>query len=179
MPDPEVVSRELIFEGVIFNVAVSTLRTDDGRELERAVVEHPGAVAMVAIDEQGRWLLVEQYRHPVRARLLEIPAGTLEPGEAPEVTAARELREEIGFAPGRMERIGGAWMAPGFTSEYVHFFLATELSPDALDPDEDEDLSPPIAMTEDELRAAIDSGELADAKTMVALTLLERYRART
>ena len=74
---------------------------------------------------------------------------------------------------------GGAWMAPGFTSEYVHFFLATELSPDALDPDEDEDLSPPIAMTEDELRAAIDSGELADAKTMVALTLLERYRART
>jgi ADP-ribose pyrophosphatase len=171
---PEVIRSELIHRTPVFDVIGARLRFPDGREVDRAVVEHPGAVAIVALDAQGRWLLVTQYRHPARQRLLEIPAGTLEPGEAPDATAHRELREEIGCAAGALERLGGAWMAPGFTSEYIHYYLATDLRHDPLDGDEDEDLSEPIPMTLDELLGAIDRGEIEDAKTLVAVTLFQR-----
>ena len=176
---PEVLSRELIYRGSLFEVVLSQLRLAPDRVVERAVVEHPGAVAIAALDEQERWLMVEQYRHPARRRLLEVPAGTLEPGEDPDETAMRELREETGYRAATLERIGGSWMAPGFTSEYIHFYLATGLSHDPLPQDEDEDLSEPIAMSEEELGTAVDDGRIEDAKTVVAMTLVHRYRLRT
>lgn len=147
------------------------VRFPDGTEASRTVVWHPGAVALVVEDEDGRWLLVEQYRHPAGRTLLEIPAGTREPGEAPEATAAREVREETGYAAGRLEHLGGAWMAPGFTSEYIDFYLATGLRHDPLPQDHDEFIAPPRRLTVDEVRAAVVAGEVQDAKTMVALTL--------
>ena len=147
------------------------VRFPDGTEASRTVVWHPGAVALVVQDDDGRWLLVEQYRHPAGRTLLEIPAGTREPGEAPEVTAAREVREETGYAAERLEHLGGAWMAPGFTSEFIDFYLATGLRHDPLPQDHDEFIAPPRRLTVDEVRAAVAVGEVQDAKTMVALTL--------
>jgi len=147
------------------------VRFPDGTEASRTVVWHPGAVALVVQDDDGRWLLIEQYRHPAGRTLLEIPAGTREPGEPPEVTAAREVREETGYAAERLEHLGGAWMAPGFTSEYIDFYLATGLRHDPLPQDHDEFIAPPRRLTVDEVRAAIVAGEVQDAKTMVALTL--------
>ena len=114
MTDPEVVSREVVYEAPIFTVVRSRLRTEAGDELDRTVVEHNGAVALIAIDEDGRWLLVRQFRLPVQGELLELPAGTREPGEPPEVTALRELREETGYTADSVVHLGGAWMAPGF-----------------------------------------------------------------
>ncbi|MPZ98858.1 MAG: NUDIX domain-containing protein [Dehalococcoidia bacterium] len=156
----------------------SRIRFPDGVEIERVSVIHPGAVALVAVDEDGRWLLVRQYRHAARAELLEVPAGTREPDEAPEATAAREVREETGYAAGALVRLGGAWMAPGFCSEYIHFYLATGLRRDPLPQDHDEYLSAPVRLTVEELYEAIDDGSVQDAKSIVALTLYERFQRR-
>jgi ADP-ribose pyrophosphatase len=175
MITPDVVHSEVVLKSYPFNVVQERLAYPDGRVRERSVVRHPGAVALVAIDAEGRWLLVRQYRHAAGRWLLEVPAGTLEVGEAPETTAARELREETGFAADQLERLGGTWMAPGFCSEFIHFFLATGLRPAPLPQDEDEDLSDPVALTLDEVWAAIESGEIEDAKTVVAAALFQRH----
>ena len=173
---PEVVRSERVYEGPLFSVSHARLRFPDGAESERATVEHPGAVAILAFIEEDLLLLVEQYRHPAGRRLLEIPAGTRDPGEAPEETAHRELREETGYGAGSLIRLGGAWMAPGFTSEYIDFYLATELFPAPLDGGDEEDLGAPIPMTPDELDAAIAGGKIEDAKTIVALHLFDIHR---
>src|SRR5205814_4843468 len=113
-----------VYRSRVFDITETRVRFDDGVEVEHSVVRHPGAVAIVALDEQGRWLLVRQYRVPAERELLEIPAGTLEPGEEPLATAYRELREETGFAATTMEPLGRTFMAPGFCTEYIHYFLA-------------------------------------------------------
>jgi len=171
-PIPELVRSETVLRGHPFDVSTDTIRFPDGTELDRSIVQHPGAVALVALDEQGRWLLVRQYRHPARRWLLEIPAGTREPGENPEVTAARELREETGFAAEHLEHLGGSWMAPGFCTEYIDFFVATGLRPDPLPADDDEMLSEPVPLTLEAMHEAIARGKIVDAKTMVAMTLV-------
>ena len=173
----ELLGSEELVRSSYLRITRDDVRFPDGTEASRTVVWHPGAVALVVEDEDGRWLLVEQYRHPAGRTLLEIPAGTREPGEAPEVTAAREVREETGYAAERLERLGGAWMAPGFTSEYIDFFLATGLRHDPLPQDHDEFIAPPRRLSVEEIRAAVASGEVEDAKTMVALSLYGDRRA--
>lgn len=176
---PELVSTESIFENRVIRLDRDTVRFHDGHEAERVVVRHPGAVALIVLDGDDRWLMIRQYRHPAGKPLLEIPAGTREgPEESPEETAAREVREETGYAAGSLIHLGGAWMAPGFLGEYIDFYLATELTEAPLPQDDDEYISPPEPMTEAEVEAAITSGEIADAKTMVAITLLRLHRAR-
>ncbi len=175
---PEVIASEPLAEVAYLRITRDTVRFPGGQEASRAVVWHPGAVALVVVDDQDRWLLVRQYRHPAGQVLLEIPAGTIDPGEAPDQTAAREVREETGFAAGRLERLGGSYLAPGYCSEYLHYFLATDLAASPLPPDEDEHLSEPVRLTLAEVYAAVDAGEIEDAKTISALTLFERHRVR-
>jgi ADP-ribose pyrophosphatase len=172
---PETVAAEIVLESNPFNVERSTIRFHDGYEAERTVVRHPGAVALVVIDDQQRWLLVSQYRYPTGHDLLEIPAGTRETGEEPSTTAAREIREETGYAAASLTHLGATWMAPGFCDEYIHYYLATNLTKDPLPQDHDEYISPPIRLTIDELETAIRSGEINDAKTITALTLFRLH----
>ncbi len=173
---------DLIESEPLLNIGYLRLTKDtfrlNGAEVQRAVVWHPGAVALVVEDADGRWLMVEQYRHPAGRVLLEIPAGTREVGEAPEVTAAREVREETGYAAGRLVRLGGAWMAPGFCSEYIDYFLATDLTESPLPQDEDEFIAPPRRLTLAEVQAGVASGEIEDSKTLIALALLSAHRSR-
>ncbi len=169
---PELVRSDVVHRGYPFDVTVDTLRLEGGREVQRSIARHPGAIALVALDDDGRWLLVRQYRHAPQRWLLEIPAGTLEVGEAPEVTAARELREETGFAAERLERLGGTWMAPGFCTEYITYYLATGLRPDPLPHDDDEEFAPLQRLTLAEMASAVASGEIEDAKTLVAMQLM-------
>lgn len=179
-PDgPRIVRSTVVFEGHVFSVERAVIRMPDGRELERAAVRHPGAVAMIVVDDAGRWLLVRQYRYPAGRELLEIPAGTRDPGETPEETAARECREETGYRATSLVRIGGTWMVPGYDDEYITYFVATGLVHDPLPADDDEDLSPPLPMTLEEVGAAVDAGGIQDAKTVAALALYERHLART
>ncbi|MEE9284141.1 MAG: NUDIX hydrolase, partial [Dehalococcoidia bacterium] len=156
----------------LISVRVDTVDVGDGRRVQREVVEHPGAVVMAPVDDQGRLLLVRQYRHAAGEELLELPAGTLEPDEAPEATARRELREETGFAAQRWTPMGGFYTAPGFSDEYLHFFIARDLRPDPRprDPDEQIEL---VAVPLDRATDLVRSGEIKDAKTIAGLLLLQ------
>lgn len=165
---PEVVAREVIYRGRLFDLRVDRLRWPNGTETVREIVVHPGAVCVVPVTSRGTLLLVEQYRHPARSRLLELPAGTLEPGEDPETTARRELEEEIGMTPGMLERLGGFYVAPGYATEYIHLFVAKGLEPKRRDGDEDEDIDV-VELTAEEALAAIRSGRIIDGKTIVGL----------
>ncbi|MBM4410245.1 MAG: NUDIX hydrolase [Chloroflexi bacterium] len=174
----DLVRSEPLVEVGYLRITRDTIHFPDGTEVDRAVVWHPGAVALVVEDSEGRWLMVEQYRHPAGRVLLEIPAGTREAGEHPDTTAAREVREETGYAAGRLVRLGGAWMAPGFCSEYIHYYLATDLRHDPLPQDHDEFIDEPRRLTLEEVQAAVASGEIEDSKTLIALTLYDQYRRR-
>lgn len=159
-----------VFEGKVVSLRVDTVRIANGREATREVVEHPGAVAMVPFLPDGRVILVRQFRQATGRVLLEIPAGTLHPGEEPEECARRELREEIGYEPGRLERMFSSYLAPGYSSEMLHVFLAGELKPAEGSTDEDETVEAEVLP----LQKAVDmirTGEIKDAKTICGLLL--------
>jgi ADP-ribose pyrophosphatase len=175
------VSSRLIHTGRYLTVREDTVRDADGHEHLRDIVGHPGAVAIVAIQD-GHVLMVHQYRSPAGRVLLEIPAGTLERGqdgttEDPALAAARELGEETGYAAATWRHLAGFYTAPGFAEEYMHLFLATDLTPiDGHVPDEDERLELERAPWRDAVRWATD-GTIADAKSMVGLLWLDRLVA--
>ncbi len=159
--------REVVFEGRVFTVTVDEVELD-GRVLRRDVVHHPGAVAMLVRDRQGRFLFVRQYRHPAGQRLIEIPAGTLEEGESPDETALRELKEEGGIIARNLKFVTKFYVAPGYTTELIHLFYVDEFDIVENEPEEDEDIE--ILWIEDEeaLRM-VRRGEIVDAKTIIAL----------
>jgi ADP-ribose pyrophosphatase len=160
-----------VFEGRLISVRKDTVKLPNGRTSTREVVVHPGAVAIVPMLEDGRVILVKQYRHAVGKILMEIPAGTLHPDETPEECALRELREEIGYSAGRLEKLTSVYLAPGYSTELIHLFLATDLQPAEGETDEDEFLKP-VTLTLDEAIAQISDGEIQDAKTVAALLLV-------
>lgn len=140
---------------------------------EREVVEHPGAVAVVAVDAEGCVTLVRQLREPARKRLLELPAGTAEPGEEPLATARRELREECGLTGGEWRELAAFWTTPGFCRERMHLFAAEGVAAGEADPAGDEELELvrwPLAEVEERL------AEIEDAKTLAGLLLYLRTR---
>lgn len=169
------VSTRRIHEGRIINLREDTVEMPSGREAKREIVEHGGAVCIVPILPDGRIVLVRQYRKPAEDFLLEIPAGGLEPDESIEECAARELREECGYQPGKLTHLYDAFLAPGYSTELIHCFLAENLSEQRDAPDEDENVETEI-YTLDELSAMIDDGRIKDAKTICALGVVYRKR---
>jgi ADP-ribose pyrophosphatase len=181
-----VVDRRVLHRGRYLEFRVDTIERADGTRSERDIAGHPGAVAVVAIDPDDRVLLVRQWRTPAERVLLEIPAGTLDVDPAdgsiedPELAVRRELEEETGYRAGTWQKLTSFWTAPGFASELMHLYLATDLVPahpdERLGPDEDEHLRlerRPFA----EALAAVDTGEIADAKSIVGLLWVARSRA--
>ena len=175
MPDPELLSSKTVYSGRLFQIEMDELRMDTGVIAHREILKHPGAVAMVPVAPDGRLLLVTQYRHAAGRRLLEIPAGTLEAGEDPRECAIREMQEEVSMHPGVVDSLGGFYVAPGYTTEYIHLFVCSDLREASLDADEDEDLEvhPTHA---DEALAMIERGDICDAKSVVGIL---RWHART
>ena len=171
----ETLSSRRIYEGIIVKLRADRVRLPGGRETVREVVEHSGAVTVVAMDGEGRMLLVRQHRHAAGRFLLELPAGTLDRDEEPEACAARELEEETGFRAGRIQRLGGFFVAPGYCTEYINVYLATDLRPGEAGGDEDEDIEV-LALPPDEVLRLIETGELEDAKSLAALLLHLRTR---
>jgi len=166
------------FDGKAFNVRVDLLDGPAGTASRVDIVEHPGAIVLIPIDEQDRVWLVRQYRHPAGEELLELPAGTLDPGESAEVCATRESREEIGMAPGELTHLGGTFLAPGYSTEFLHFFLARELIPAPLPPDPGEVLQLEKIPWE-KLWDLIANGGIRDAKTIAGLTLARLWLENT
>lgn len=168
------IESQTIYSGRVFEVQTDIVRRPEGSTMQVDLVKHSGAVAIIALDESQNILLVRQYRHPARKILLELPAGTLELNEDPEYCARRESREEIGFDPGELIRIGGGFMAPGYSTEFIHFFLARQLRSAPLPQDKDEDINVErVALNE--FRQRILSGQIEDVKTIAGLTLTEAY----
>ena len=179
------VDSRVLHRGRTMTFRVDTIERSDGSRHRREIVGHPGAVAIVAIDEADRVLLVRQFRTAAGRSLLEIPAGTLDVDETtgavepPDLAAARELEEETGRRAGRWTKLGEFWTAPGFATELMHLYLATELSvahDGRLGPDEDEALDL-LTVPVEEAIAAAEDGRIVDAKSIVGLLRLARLRA--
>ncbi|HEX7195613.1 MAG TPA: NUDIX hydrolase [Candidatus Limnocylindria bacterium] len=153
-------------------IRIDEVERSDGHRTTREIVEHPGAVAIVAWDGK-RLAMVRQWRHATGRVLLEIPAGTLEPDEPPAETARRELAEEVGLAAASWAEGPSFFTAPGFCTELMQLFLATDLSEEHADGDEDEQIEPSWLSLADAL-AAIDDGRIMDAKTIAAVGWLAR-----
>lgn len=172
-----VIETETIYEGRIVNLYLETVRLPDGKEALREVIRHGGAVAVVPLHADGDITLVRQFRLPAGTHLLEIPAGTLEPGEDPQECARRELQEEVGLYPGRLVPMGGIFLAPGYSSEYIHLYVALDLQPSSLAGDDDEFLEV-VRMPLDDFLTQVDAGEVADAKSIAAVLRAARLLAR-
>jgi len=170
---PEVAASQRVHQGWL-GLRIDRLRYPDGQETTSEVIEHGGGVVLVAFDSEGRLLMVRQYRHPTGRVLLELPAGTIDPDETPEACAARELQEETGYLPRRIEKLGGFYSAPGFCSEYLHIFLCSDLVESRLQGDEV--AIHPVPLPLDDVLAMIGAGEIEDAKTASALLLYLRRR---
>lgn len=169
--EPEVgLSTETIYEGRLFKVIKEKVRIHNGQERPREIVVHPGAVALVVIDNDGKLIMVRQYRRAAGRVLLEIPAGTREPNEDPETCAVRETQEETGYRPRKVERLGGFFSAPGFCTEFLHCYLLTDLEDSRIAGDVDENIE--VAhMTLEEAIAAIWAGEICDAKSICGVLM--------
>lgn len=172
----EIINSETVYQGRAFKIQRDLIQRPNGPQTYDTV-HHIGAVAMIPIDPDGKILFVRQYRHAARRRLLELPAGTLEEGEPVEDTAQREMREEVGMAPGKLTKLAEFFLAPGYSTERMHIFVAEQLSPEKLPGDEDEDLEIE-RLTLDEAFAAIRSGKIEDAKTILGLFLFRDFLER-
>ncbi len=171
--EEKTVGSERLYDGRIINLRVDTIVLPNGKTGWREIVEHRGAVAMVPLHADGRVVLVRQWRAPAQAALLEIPAGTLDPGEDPEAAAHRELGEEINLQAGRMTKLYEAFMAPGYTTELIRFFLAQDLTETQGHTDEDEFLEI-VELPLEEAIGKIGTGEIRDAKSISGLLFVDR-----
>ncbi len=170
----EVLHTEMIYQGRAFDVRRDEIRLPDGKTARLEIVDHSGAITLVPVDAQKRVLFVRQYRHAAGEVLLELPAGMVERGEQPLECARREIREETGMAAGRIDLIGEYFLAPGYSNEFMHVFLARDLRPDPLPGDADEFITVEAIPFDTALRMA-DEGKIRDAKTLASLMLAKKY----
>jgi len=169
MSDNEkLLSSEEIFLGRAVNLRIDTIEKISGQVTTREIVEHADCIAVVVVDDADNILMVKQFRRPANKMLLEIPAGGVEAGEDPEDCVRRELQEETGYLPGKLQKLGGFYAAPGYCTEYLHLFLATHLTESRLTA-EDTDEIEVLRFTVPEILAMIDSGEICDAKSIAGL----------
>jgi len=178
MPSTEqrIVASRQVFAGRIVKLRVDTLAMANGRTVEREVVEHRGAVAMVVLDDQEHVLLVRQYRPAVGAELLEIPAGTIEADEPSDGCARRELAEELGLAAANWTRLAQCYSSPGFCTELMYLYLAEGLTPAHGQQDEDEHITVervPLA----DAPSLVSAGDIRDAKSIAGLMLVLQRRS--
>ena len=174
----ELIKSETILQGRAFKIRRDYLKTPHGQETRLEIIEHGGSVVIIPIDHEGNILFVRQYRHATGQDMLELPAGTRDGDEPYEACAAREIREETGMEADKLEKVGEFYLAPGYSTEFMAVFLATDLKHNPLDADEDEFLS----VEKIPLRIAIEmleGGKVKDAKSLAAFLLarshLEKY----
>jgi len=168
-----VASSEQVFKGKVFSVDRDRVTLPNGREVTLDIVRHPKSVVLVPVPEPGHVILVRQYRHAVNAKLWELPAGSLDPGETPEQAAARECHEEVGLVPQTVVRLAALYPTPGYCDEEMIFFRLSSLEQPTTEAAQDEDED--IEVKTFELREALEMirrGEIVDMKTLVGLGLI-------
>lgn len=164
------VDSNLVFDGNLLKVYCDKVELPNGKEASREFIRHPGAVAVVPITQEGKIVLVRQYRYPIGKTILEVPAGKLDKGEEPDDCARRELEEETGYVSKNIRRLQSIYTTPGFTDEVIHLYIADELILAKQCLDEDEFLAVEM-YTKEEVKVMINDGTITDAKSMLALLL--------
>ena len=177
MAEEKTLSSRLIYDGRAVRLRVDTVRLPSGRETTREIVEHSDCVAIIAIDDKDNVLLVNQFRESVERELLEIPAGGIEPGEEPVDCVRRELREETGFLPQKVERLGGFYSTPGYCNEYLYLYLATDLVLSPLQAEDSESIRL-VRVPLGQILSLITSGSICDAKSIAGLLIFLDYRKK-
>ena len=175
------IKREVLYEGRVIDLVVDEVEYPSGKRGIREIARHPGGAVALPLFDDGTVMLVEQHRYPLEARILELPAGKLSPGEDPLACARRELEEETGWRANRWEKLGSIFTSPGFCDEELHLFLATGLEELEGGPDrsEGEEGMSLFLLPLDDVAARIERGELRDAKTVCAILLMQnRMRER-
>jgi len=171
----ETLSSRMVYEGRAVKLRVDTVKLPSGRQTSREIVEHENCVAIIAIDDADNILLVKQFRKPVEKELLEIPAGGIDPGETPEDSVRREMREETGFLPQKVAKLGGFYSSPGFCTEYLHLYLATDLVHSPLQAEDSQSISL-VRVPLLEIPGLIASGAICDAKSIAGLLAFLEYQ---
>ena len=171
------IQQQEIYRGKTIGLLSDTLLRQDGSLMKWDIVTHPGAVVLIPITSTNEIIFVKQWRRAVGKPLIELPAGTLELGEPPAVCAGRELQEETGFRAKEIIPLGGFYSAPGFCTEYLHLFLARDLIPDPLPPDEDEAIDL-LFLSLEAAEEMIESGEICDAKTLAGIHRYVKWSTR-
>ena len=167
------INSQKVYAGRVVNLRLDTVELPDGRQTKREVIEHRGAVAVVPILQSDTIVMVRQYRQPVGETLLEIPAGTLDDGENPYNCAHRELIEETGYSAGKLEKMFSSYLAPGYSSEMLHTYIAENLAAVGARAEADEFLDVVLIKLDDAL-GKIQQGEIKDAKTICGLLMAMR-----
>jgi len=162
------ISSQQVYDGRAVKLRVDTVVKSSGKTTTREIVEHSDCVAVVVLDSKDRAILVRQYRGAVGKRLLEIPAGGIDSGEQPINSVRRELQEEIGYLPNKIDKLGGFYAAPGYCTEYLHLYLATYLVPSQLEAEDTEDIEV-VRVPLSRVPELIASGEIRDAKSIAGL----------
>jgi ADP-ribose pyrophosphatase len=173
---PELLQRKLFYQGRKFDFEVSRLRLPNQAEGEWECIRHPGGALAIPLTADGRLAVVHQYRFAAQGRLLEFPAGTVETGEDPAATIAREIQEEVGYQARTWQKLGEFFLAPGYSDEVIYAFLATDLEPleTPLAQDEDEDIQVRL-MTPVAVEQAIHRGEMTDGKSIASFMLAQPF----
>ena len=167
--------RNTIYRGKRIELALQSIPTAGGGTTSREVIVHPGAVVLIPRVDAGRIVMVENHRWSIGQTLLELPAGTLDPGESPEATARRELAEETGYTAGTLRKVAEFYPSPGILTELMHLFVATDLTPGPQQLDVGEKLTPVLVKWDEAVQMAV-SGRIKDGKTLVGLLLWDRLR---
>ncbi|MEO0408680.1 MAG: NUDIX hydrolase [Cyanobacteria bacterium P01_A01_bin.135] len=172
----QLLSSRLRYQGRKFSYEVNRLRLPNGVEGEWECIRHPGGAVAVPLTAAGELVMVRQYRFAAQGRLLEFPAGTIEPNETPESTVEREIQEETGYRASQWQKLGQFYLAPGYSDEIIYAFLAQDLEKLEIPPsqDEDEDIEVVLIMPQ-ELEQAICDGVAVDAKSIACLLMAQRF----
>ena len=173
---PQLLKQRLLYQGRKFSFESSRYCLPNQTEGEWECIRHPGGALAVPVTAEGTLILVKQYRFAVQGRLLEFPAGTVEPGETPEATIQREIEEETGYHADRWQKLGEFFVAPGYSDESIHAYLAQDLTqlenPPSQDADEDIET---VMMTIAQVEKAIQTGDITDAKTICSFVLARPF----
>jgi ADP-ribose pyrophosphatase len=171
------ISSKKIYEGRAVKLRIDTVLTSGGRQTTREIVDHADCVAIIAVDAENNILLVKQFRKPVEKELLEIPAGGIDAGEDAKAAVIREMREETGFLPQRVEQLGGFYSAPGYSTEYLYLYLATDLTPGQLYAEDTEDIEV-VRVPIQQIPDLITSGRIYDAKSIAGLMMFLEHQKK-
>lgn len=174
MKEGKLLESRRVHDGKVVKLSVDRVELPNGSVTELEVIRHQGAAAVVPLTADGDVLMVRQYRHATGGWLLEVPAGKLDPGEAPDICAARETEEEVGYRVGRLDPLGWIWTTPGFTDEKIWLYLARDLVPGSQNLDGDEVLSVE-KMPLVEAVSMVHRGKICDGKSVCALLRAAAY----